>query len=87
MLRLQKERMQAAAIPSEAEYFQRYGLSAQRLARAAPECLVMHPGPINRDVEIASDVADGPQSLILEQVANGVNLRMAVLAELLAAKA
>ncbi|MBS0485702.1 MAG: aspartate carbamoyltransferase catalytic subunit, partial [Proteobacteria bacterium] len=87
MLRLQKERMQAAAIPSEAEYFHRYGLSTQRLARAAPECLVMHPGPINRGVEIASEVADGPQSLILEQVANGVNLRMAVLAELLAAKA
>ncbi len=84
MLRLQKERMQAAAIPSEAEYFQRYGLSAQRLRRAAPDCLVMHPGPINRGVEIASDVADGPQSLILEQVADGVFVRMAVLAELLA---
>lgn len=87
MLRLQKERMQAAAIPSEAEYFARYGLSAQRLRRAAPGCLVMHPGPINRGVEIASDVADGPQSLILEQVANGVFVRMAVLAELLAGKA
>ncbi|MHB8679235.1 MAG: aspartate carbamoyltransferase catalytic subunit [Rudaea sp.] len=84
MLRLQKERMQAAAIPSEAEYFQRYGLSAQRLRRAAPDCRVMHPGPINRGVEIASDVADGPQSLILEQVADGVFVRMAVLAELLA---
>ncbi|MBS0569431.1 MAG: aspartate carbamoyltransferase catalytic subunit [Proteobacteria bacterium] len=86
MLRLQKERMQAAAIPSEAEYFQRYGLSAQRLRHAAPDCLVMHPGPINRGVEIASDVADGPQSLILEQVANGVFVRMAALAELLAAR-
>ena len=87
MLRLQKERMQAAAIPSEAEYFRRYGLSALRLRRAAPDCRVMHPGPINRGVEIASDVADGPQSLILEQVANGVFVRMAVLAELLADKA
>ncbi|HXD84091.1 MAG TPA: aspartate carbamoyltransferase catalytic subunit [Rudaea sp.] len=87
MLRLQKERMQAAAIPSQAEYFARYGLSAQRLRRAAPDCLVMHPGPINRGVEIASDVADGPQSLILEQVANGVFVRMAVLAELLGGKA
>jgi aspartate carbamoyltransferase catalytic subunit len=85
MLRLQKERMERAAIPSEAEYFARYGLSAQRLRAAAPQCLVMHPGPINRGVEIASDVADGPQSLILEQVANGVFVRMAVLAELLGA--
>lgn len=87
MLRLQKERMQAAAIPSQAEYFARYGLSTERLHRAAPECLVMHPGPINRGVEIASEVADGPQSLILEQVANGVFVRMAVLAELLGGKA
>ncbi|MGH8040984.1 MAG: aspartate carbamoyltransferase catalytic subunit [Rudaea sp.] len=84
MLRLQKERMQDAAIPSEVEYFARYGLSAQRLQRARPGCLVMHPGPINRGVEIASEVADGTQSLILEQVANGVFVRMAVLAELLA---
>jgi aspartate carbamoyltransferase catalytic subunit len=84
MLRLQKERMQAASIPSEADYYRRYGLSPARLARARPECLVMHPGPINRGVEIAADVADGHQSLILEQVANGVYVRMAVLAELLA---
>jgi aspartate carbamoyltransferase catalytic subunit len=84
MLRLQKERMQDAAIPSEAEYFQRYGLSGIRMQRAQPDCLVMHPGPINRGVEIAADVADGPQSLILEQVANGVFMRMAVLAVLLA---
>jgi aspartate carbamoyltransferase catalytic subunit len=83
MLRLQKERMEAAAIPSEAEYFARYGLSAARLARAKPGCLVMHPGPINRNVEIADAVADGAQSLILEQVNNGVFARMAVLAELL----
>jgi aspartate carbamoyltransferase catalytic subunit len=85
MLRLQKERMQAAAIPSEAEYFTRYGLSSERLKRARSDCLVMHPGPINRGVEIAAEVADGPQSLILEQVANGVFVRMAVLVELLAA--
>jgi aspartate carbamoyltransferase catalytic subunit len=84
MLRLQKERMQSAAIPTEADYFARYGLSGARLKRARPDCLVMHPGPMNRGVEIASDVADGAQSLILEQVANGVFVRMAVLAELLA---
>ncbi|WP_395644233.1 aspartate carbamoyltransferase catalytic subunit [Rudaea sp.] len=83
MLRLQKERMEAAAIPSEADYFARYGLTRARLARAKPSCVVMHPGPINRNVEIADDVADGAQSLILEQVANGVFARMAVLAELL----
>ncbi|HEX7914478.1 aspartate carbamoyltransferase catalytic subunit [Rudaea sp.] len=83
MLRLQKERMEAAAIPSEADYFARYGLDAARLARAKPGCVVMHPGPINRNVEIADDVADGAQSLILEQVGNGVFARMAVLAELL----
>jgi aspartate carbamoyltransferase catalytic subunit len=84
MLRLQKERMDLAAIPSEADYFARYGLSRARLARAKSGCLVMHPGPINRNVEIADDVADGAQSLILEQVTNGVFVRMAVLAELLA---
>jgi aspartate carbamoyltransferase catalytic subunit len=84
MLRLQKERMDLAAIPSENDYFARYGLSRERLARARPGCVVMHPGPINRNVEIADDVADGAQSLILEQVANGVFVRMAVLAELLA---
>jgi len=84
MLRLQKERIETAAIPSQAEYFQRYGLSSQRLQRAAPDCLVMHPGPMNRGVEISGEVADGPQSLILEQVSNGVFVRMAVLAQLLA---
>jgi aspartate carbamoyltransferase catalytic subunit len=84
MLRLQKERMEHAEIPSEADYFERYGLSEQRLRRAAADCLVMHPGPINRGVEIAAEVADGAHSLILEQVANGVFVRMAVLAELLA---
>jgi aspartate carbamoyltransferase catalytic subunit len=86
MLRLQKERMDEAAIPSEADYFARYGLSQKRLQLARPDCVVMHPGPINRNVEIADDVADGPHSLILEQVANGVFVRMAVLAELLQAR-
>ena len=83
MLRLQRERMQAASIPSEADYFARFGLSEERLRRAAPGCLVMHPGPMNRGVEIQSEVADGPRSLVLEQVANGVFVRMAVLLELL----
>lgn len=85
MLRLQKERMQQAQVPSEQAYYARYGLDARRLRLARPDCLVMHPGPINREVEIASAVADGAQSCILEQVSNGVFVRMAVLAELLAA--
>ena len=84
MLRLQKERMQATELPDEAAYFQRYGLDARRLALASKGALVMHPGPINRGIEIASDVADGAQSRILEQVGNGVFVRMAVLGELLA---
>ena len=83
MLRLQKERMAATQLPDEAAYFTRYGLDAARLKRAAPDCMVMHPGPINRGIEIASDVADGAHSRILEQVANGVFVRMAVLAEVL----
>ncbi|MHC1481418.1 aspartate carbamoyltransferase catalytic subunit [Frateuria aurantia] len=83
MLRLQKERMQTIDFPDEAAYFQAYGLDKPRLARAAPRALVMHPGPINRGIEIASDVADGVQSKILEQVSNGVFVRMAVLAEVL----
>ncbi|HEX7112132.1 MAG TPA: aspartate carbamoyltransferase catalytic subunit [Mizugakiibacter sp.] len=82
MLRIQKERI-ADALPDDGAYFLRYGLDARRLARARPGCLVMHPGPINRGIEIADDVADGPQSRILDQVANGVFVRMAVLAELL----
>lgn len=84
MLRLQKERMAATELPDEAAYFSHYGLDQRRLARAAKGCLVMHPGPINRGIEIASDVADGAQSHILEQVGNGVFVRMAVLAEVLA---
>lgn len=83
MLRLQRERMAQALIHDEAEYFQRYGLSTQRLRRAGPDALVMHPGPINRGIEIAAEVADGKQSVILAQVANGVPVRMAVLARLL----
>lgn len=84
MLRLQKERILDIALPSEADYFRHYGLTRQRLARAGANCLVMHPGPINRGVEIDGDIADGPRSLILEQVANGVFVRMAALTELIA---
>jgi aspartate carbamoyltransferase catalytic subunit len=83
MLRLQKERMAATDLPDEAAYFTRYGLDNRRLQRAAKGALVMHPGPLNRGIEIASEVADGPQSRILEQVGNGVFVRMAVLAEVL----
>jgi aspartate carbamoyltransferase catalytic subunit len=79
MLRMQLERQGGALYPSSREYFRRYGLTASRLARARPEAIVMHPGPINRGVEIASDVADSGRSVILEQVANGVAVRMAVL--------
>ncbi len=79
MLRIQKERFSAAALPDGAEYFARYGLTAQRLARAHADAIVMHPQPMNRGVEIASEVADGPQSVIRSQVSNGVAVRMAVL--------
>ena len=79
MLRLQKERMQGALLPSEQEYFQMYGLTEKRLSLAKPGAIVMHPGPINRGVEIESCVADGPQSVILEQVTNGISVRMAVM--------
>jgi aspartate carbamoyltransferase catalytic subunit len=83
MLRLQKERMESLSGIRETDYFARYGLSHTRLARARSDALVMHPGPMNRGIEIAPDVADGPQSVILDQVANGIFVRMAVLAELL----
>ena len=79
MLRLQNERMDGGAIPSPREYRLRYGLTPERLARARPDALVMHPGPMNRGVEIDSAVADGPQSAITEQVAMGVAVRMACL--------
>jgi aspartate carbamoyltransferase catalytic subunit len=85
MLRIQKERIEHLPGLDESEYFTRYGLDATRLKRARADAIVMHPGPINRGVEIASDVADGTQSVILEQVANGVFARMGVLAELLRA--
>jgi len=79
MLRIQKERMATAQIPDADRYFARFGLSAERLAMAKPDAIVMHPQPMNRGIEIASDVADGPQSVIREQVRNGVAVRMAVL--------
>jgi aspartate carbamoyltransferase catalytic subunit len=79
MLRIQQERMQGAFVPSLREYFNVFGLTMERVRRARPDVIIMHPGPINRGVEIASDVADGPFSVILEQVANGVAVRMAVL--------
>jgi aspartate carbamoyltransferase catalytic subunit len=79
MLRLQRERMNGSFVPSVKEYFRFFGLDAEKLSYARPDALVMHPGPMNRGVEIASDVADGAQSLIREQVEMGVAVRMAVL--------
>lgn len=78
-VRLQKERMQSALLPSEKEFFNRYGLTNARLKHAKPDAIVMHPGPINRGVEIDSEVADGPQSVILPQVTNGIAVRMAIM--------
>lgn len=79
MLRIQLERQGKLNFPSLREYYNTFGLTAERLRRARPDVVVMHPGPMNRGVEIASDVADGPGSVILEQVTNGVAVRMAVL--------
>jgi aspartate carbamoyltransferase catalytic subunit len=79
MLRLQNERMSGAMLPSAAEYFKSYGLTTEKLAMAKPDAIVMHPGPINRGVEIDSDVADGSQSVILPQVTFGIAVRMAVM--------
>jgi aspartate carbamoyltransferase catalytic subunit len=79
MLRIQKERMAEAAIPDPHDYFARWGLTRSRLRLARPEAIVMHPGPMNREVEIASEVADGAHSVIRQQVTNGVAVRMAVL--------
>jgi len=79
MLRIQHERMHGHYIPSTREYFTLFGLTPDRVARAKDDVLIMHPGPMNRGVEIDSEVADGPYSAILEQVANGVAVRMAVL--------
>jgi aspartate carbamoyltransferase catalytic subunit len=83
MLRLQRERMKGALIPSEQEYFNLYGLTPARLKLAKKEAIVMHPGPMNRGLEIDSAVADGPQSVILPQVTNGIAVRMAVMALIL----
>jgi len=85
MLRLQRERMEEGLIASLDDYHRDFGLTAARLKAAAPDAVVMHPGPINRGVEITDEVADGPQSLILRQVSNGVAVRMAVLEALLRA--
>jgi aspartate carbamoyltransferase catalytic subunit len=79
MLRLQNERMSGAMLPSAGEFFKNYGLTPEKLARAKPDCIVMHPGPINRGVEIDSSVADGTQSVILPQVTFGIAVRMAVM--------
>lgn len=78
-LRLQLERMQGALLPSAREYYRCFGLTEEKLKLASPDAIVMHPGPINRGVEIASAVADGPQSVILEQVTHGIAIRMAVM--------
>ena len=77
LLRLQRERMQNALLPDENEFFQQYGLTTERLRLAKPDAIVLHPGPLNRGVEISSEVADGPQSVILQQVSNGIAVRMA----------
>jgi aspartate carbamoyltransferase catalytic subunit len=79
MLRLQRERMNGSYVPSVKEYFRYFGLDEEKLKLAKPDALVMHPGPMNRGVEISSEVADGAQSLIEEQVEMGVAVRMAVL--------
>ena len=83
MLRLQRERMAEGLVSSLEAYHRDYGLDAARLRRAAPDAIVMHPGPMNRGIEITDEVADGPQSRVLQQVANGVAVRMAVLEALL----
>ncbi len=79
MLRLQKERMQGAMLPSEGEYFRLYGLTEEKLQAAKDDAIVMHPGPINRGVEMDSQVADGSRSVILQQVSHGIAIRMAVM--------
>lgn len=79
MLRLQNERMSGAMLPSQQEYFNTYGLTQQKLANAKPDAIVMHPGPMNRGVEIESSVADGEQAVILPQVTYGIAVRMAVM--------
>jgi aspartate carbamoyltransferase catalytic subunit len=83
MLRLQRERMAEGLVASLDDYHRDFGLTPARLQRAAPDAIVMHPGPMNRGIEITDEVADGPQSRVLQQVANGVAVRMAVLEALL----
>ena len=83
MLRLQRERMAEGLVASIDDYHRAFGLTATRLRRAAAEAVVLHPGPMNRGIEITDEVADGPQSRVLQQVANGVAVRMAVLEALL----
>lgn len=85
MLRLQRERMEGALLPSEHEYFQLYGLNEERLSYAKPDAIVMHPGPANRGVEIDSKVADGPRSVILQQVTYGIAVRMAIMSMVMGA--
>jgi len=87
MLRIQKERMGQADLPDADRYFAQYGLTPERLRLARPDAIVMHPQPMNRGIEIASDVADGPQSVIRDQVRNGVAVRMAVLADVIESRA
>jgi aspartate carbamoyltransferase catalytic subunit len=87
MLRLQHERMKTALLPSVREYYARYGLTEERLNLAKPDAIVMHPGPVNRGVEIDSRVADGPQSVILQQVTNGIAVRMAIMSMVISTRA
>jgi len=82
MLRLQNERMQGALLPSPQEYYKYWGLTPEKLKLARPDAIVMHPGPMNRGVEIDSDVADGRHSVILPQVTFGIAVRMAVMSML-----
>ena len=78
-LRLQKERMVAAEIPNEKNYFENFGITNKTLKLAKPDAIVMHPGPVNRGIEVDSSVTDGPQSVILKQVTNGIAVRMAAM--------
>lgn len=87
MLRIQAERMHAAYFPSASEYARHWGLTDERFARLGPDTMVMHPGPMNRGLEISARAADSPQSTVLDQVANGVSIRMAVLYLLVAGEA
>ena len=79
MLRIQMERMGKGFFPSNLEYFRNWGLTEEKLSAADNDAIVMHPGPLNRGVEIMSEIADGPRSVILEQVTNGLAVRMAVM--------